>query len=149
VVANPSACLASACLTALFLTGLGCVEGGALAISAGAPVMAAVRGQVTDCGRPVAGAEVVLRVRQDLAEQARPVDASIGPLTTGRNGSYFAEVGPPFAVPGRAGVRLTVTAAGATVQLEEASLRFTLGTPARDTLRIDTDVGIHRGFCLE
>ena len=111
--------------------------------------MAAVRGQVTDCGRPVAGADVVLRVRQDLAEQARPVDASIGPLITGRNGSYFAEIGPPFAVPGRAAVQLTVTAAGSTVELEEASLRFTLGTPARDTLRIDTDLAIHRGFCLE
>ena len=149
MVANPSTRLASACLIALCLTGLGCVEGGALAISAGAPVMAAVRGQVTDCGRPVAGADVVLRVRQDLAEQARPVDASIGPLITGRNGSYFAEIGPPFAVPGRAAVQLTVTAAGSTVELEEASLRFTLGTPARDTLRIDTDLAIHRGFCLE
>ncbi len=149
MVANPSTRLASACLTALCLTGLGCVEGGTLAISAGAPVMAAVRGQVTDCGRPVAGADVMLRVRQDLAEQARPVDASIGPLTTGRNGSYFAEIGPPFAVPGRAGLQLTVTAAGATVELEAASLRFTLGTPARDTLRIDTDLAIHRGFCLE
>jgi hypothetical protein len=111
--------------------------------------MAAVQGRVTDCGSPVAGAEVVLRIRQDLAEQARPVDASIGPLITERDGSYFAEFGPPFAVPGRAGVQLTVTAAGGRVEREEASVRFTLGTPARDTLRLDTDLAVHRGFCLD
>jgi hypothetical protein len=149
VVASPSARLASACLTTLCCIALGCVEGGTLAISAGAPVMAAVQGRVTDCGFPVAGAEVVLRIRQDLAEQARPVDARIGPLTTGRDGSYFAELGPPFAVPGLAGVQLTLTAAGVTVEREEASLRFTLGTPARDTLRLDTDLAVHRGFCLD
>lgn len=133
----------------VLLAGCGCVEGGNLAVSAGAPVMAAVRGQVTDCGIPVAGAEVLLRVRQDQAEQARPVDARIGPLTTGRDGSYFSEIGPPFAVPGRAGVQVTVTAAGLTVEVEEASLRFELGTQAQDTLQIDTDLAIARGFCLE
>ncbi|HEX2250106.1 MAG TPA: hypothetical protein VHH32_07125 [Gemmatimonadales bacterium] len=148
-MASPSARLASAGLTALCFVGLGCVEGGALAVSAGAPVTAAVRGRVTDCGRPVAGAEVVLRVQQNLAEQARPVDASIGPLTTARDGSYFAEVGPPFAVPGRADVQLTVAAAGITVEHEDARLRFTIGTPARDTLRIDTDLAVHRGFCID
>jgi hypothetical protein len=149
VVASPSAHLASACLIAICLTGPGCVEGGALAISAGAPVTAAVRGTVTDCGRPVSGAEVVLRVRQDLADQARPVDARVGPVTTGRDGRYLAEIGPAFAVPGRAGVQLKVTASGITVKREEAQLQFTLGTPARDTLRIDTDLAIHRGFCLD
>jgi hypothetical protein len=149
VVASPSTRLASTCLTSLCLAGAACVEGGALAISAGAPVVAAVGGKVTDCGDPVAGAEVVLRVRQDLEDQARPVDARVGPVITSRNGSYLAEIGPPFAVPGRAGVQATVTAAGITVEREEAVLQFTLGTPARDTLRIDIDLAVHRGFCLQ
>jgi hypothetical protein len=149
VVASPPAGLAPAGLTILWLLGVGCLEGGNLAVSAGAPVTAALEGQVTDCGDPVAGAEVLVRVRQDTPEQARPVDARIGPLTTGRNGSYFTEIGPPFAVPGRARVQLTVIASGLTVEPEEASVRFELGTPPRDTLRVDTDLAIHRGFCAD
>ena len=136
--------------TAVFLglSAVACVEGGNLAISAGAPVIAAVRGLVTDCGAPVAGAQVLIRVRQNQTDQVRPVDARIGPLTTGRDGSYFTEIGPPFAVPGQAGVQVTVTAAGLTVEVEEASLRFELGTQAQDTLQIDTDLASARGFCL-
>jgi hypothetical protein len=82
VVANPSARLASACLTALCLAGLGCVEGGALAISAGAPVMAAVRGQATDCGRPVAGADVA-QLESNLAELGYGPDEQVCVVTVG------------------------------------------------------------------
>jgi hypothetical protein len=132
----------------LSLGALGCVEGGSLAISAGAPVEAAVQGSITDCGRPVSGAEVVLTVQQDEPDQARPVDEKLGPVTTGRDGKYIVEVAPAFAVPGPAEFQLRVTAPGVTAEVPGGTLRFSLGTPARDTLRLDIDLGAHRGFCL-
>jgi hypothetical protein len=132
----------------VLFAGLGCVEGGNLAISAGAPVMAAIRGRVTDCGTAVAGAEVVIRVQQDRVDQARPVDTRVGPLTTGRDGSYFAEIGTAFAVPGRASVLVTVRAGGITAKVEGAALHFEIGRPPRDTLRVDADLSADRGFCL-
>jgi hypothetical protein len=123
------------------LAALACVEGGNLAISAGAPVTAAVRGVITDCGTPVSGAEVVLRVQQDAPGQTRPVDAEVGPVTTGRNGSYVIEIGPAFAVPGPARVQLRLVGAGTELELIESSLEFSLGIPPRDTVRIDADLG--------
>jgi hypothetical protein len=133
--------------TCLGIGALGCVEGGTLAISAGAPVAAAVRGTVTDCGVPLAGAEIVLRVRQDEPGQARPVDARIGPVTTSREGRYLIEVSPAFAVPGRASVQLRVTAGGVTRELPRGTLELRLGLPARDTVRLDADLGQERRVC--
>lgn len=130
----------------LCLVSLACVEGGNLAISAGAPVAAVVRGTITDCATPVAAAEVVLRVQQDQPEQARPVDTRIGPVTTSRQGKYLVEVGPAFAVPGPARVQLRVTAGGETREVS-GTLEFRLGLPARDTLRLDADLGQERGAC--
>jgi hypothetical protein len=124
----------------------GCVEGGNLAISAGAPATAAVTGRITDCGRAVAGAEVVLRVQQDRPEQARPVDVDVGPVTTGRNGHYTVEVAPSFAIPGRARLQLQ-SVNGILLELAGPDLNFTLGVPPQDTLRFDADVGAHRGTC--
>ena len=62
----------------------GCIAGEAtdLAISAGAPVTAAVDGTITRCGVPISDAAVVLRVRQDDMGQARPVDSQVGPVST-------------------------------------------------------------------
>jgi hypothetical protein len=125
----------------------GCVEGGNLAVSGGAPVTAVVQGTITDCGRPIANAEVFLHVEQNEPQQARPVDARIGPVTTNRSGSYIVEVGPAFAVPGPARVQVQVTAAGATREIPGGTLELRLGQPARDTTRIDVDVGLERGAC--
>lgn len=108
---------------------------------------AAVRGTITDCGTPIAAAEVVLRVQQDEPEQTRPVDARIGPVTTSREGRYLIEVGPAFAVPGPANVELRVTAGGVTQEISGGTLEFRLGLPARDTLRWDADLGQERGVC--
>lgn len=131
----------------VLLSSVACVEGGNLAVSAGAPVTAAVQGRVTDCGRSVAGAEVVLRVQQDRAEQARPVDTRIGPVTTARDGSYLIEVSPSFAVPGPADLQLRVTAGGVTREITGGSLEFRLGVPPRDTTRLDADLGAEQGSC--
>jgi hypothetical protein len=73
------------------------------------------------------------------------VDARIGPVTTARDGSYVVEVGPAFAVPGQASVELTVS--GLTDPITGGTLRFTLGVPPHDTLRLDADVGAERGSC--
>lgn len=127
---------------------LGCGGGGNLAISAGAPVTAVIRGIIMECGIPVAGAEVVLRVQQDEPDQVRPVDARIGPVTTSSQGSYLLEVGPAFAVPGPASVRLRVTPViGATQEISGGTLNLRLGRPARDTTRLDIDLGQERGVC--
>jgi hypothetical protein len=133
-----------ACLSAGLL---GCVEGGNLAISAGAPVTAVVQGRITDCGRPVSSAEVVLQVQQDRQEQARPVDTRIGPVTTTREGEYLIEVGPSFAVPGPASMQLQVTAGGVTQEVPGGTLELRLGQPPRDTTRFDADLGTERGAC--
>jgi hypothetical protein len=125
---------------------LSCVEGGSLAISAGAPAAAAVEGRITECGRALAGAEIVLRVQQDRPEQARPVDVEIGPVTTTRDGRYIVEVAPSFAVPGRARLELQ-SVNGTTLELAGPDLGFALGVPPRDTMRFDADVGAHRGSC--
>jgi len=125
---------------------LGCFEGGSLAISAGAPVSAAIEGRITDCGRALSGAEVVLRVQQDEPHQARPVDVELGPVTTSRDGRYVVEVGPAFAVPGAARVQLRAIN-GVSLELDGPNLSFTLGFPPRDTARFDADIGLHRGSC--
>jgi hypothetical protein len=134
-------------LAGSLVTAPACVEGGNLAVSAGAPVTAAVTGVITDCGAPVSGAEVVLRVQQDQPEQARPVDVELGPVSTVRDGSYLVEVSPSFAVPGSARVQLRVTGAGVNLELTGFSLELSLGIPPRDTVRIDADLGAHRGSC--
>jgi hypothetical protein len=128
---------------------LACVEGGNLAISAGAPVTAAVRGRITECGRAVPDAEVLLAVQQDLEEQARPVNIRSGPVTTGRDGGYFMDVSPSFAVPGPASMLLLVTTEGRTHQIDGGTLELRLGVPARDTARFDADLGSERGSCRE
>jgi hypothetical protein len=111
-------------------------------------VTAVVRGTITDCGIPVGGAEVVLRVRQDEPEQARPVDARIGPVTTSSKGKYLIEVGPAFAVPGPASVELRVTPeSGATQEIPAGTLQLRIGRPARDTARVNVDLGEERGAC--
>ncbi len=125
---------------------VGCVEGGSLAISAGAPVSSAIEGRITDCGRPLSGADVVLRVQQDEPHQARPVDVEVGPVTTNRDGRYVVEVGPAFAVPGAARVQLQAVN-GVSLELDGPKLSFRLGFPPRDTARFDADVGLHRGSC--
>jgi hypothetical protein len=132
----------------LLVLGLaGCGEGGSLAVSAGAPVTAAVRGQVTQCGYAVANAEVMLLLQQHTEEQARPVDTRLGPRTTGRDGGFFFVVSPSFAVPGRADMQLTVTAAGVTHEIPGGALELHLGTPPRDTARLDVDLSAERGTC--
>lgn len=136
-------------VTFLSVSMLGCVEGGNLAVSAGAPVSAAVRGTITDCGTPLAGAGVVLRVHQDEPGQARPVDARIGPVTTSRDGRYLIEVAPAFAVPGPASVELRLTPEGGpTQQVPAGMLELRIGRPARDTAHINVDLGQERGECL-
>jgi len=128
------------------VSAIACGEGGSLAISAGAPVSAAVRGRITDCGRPVASANVLLAVQQDL-NQARPVDTRIGPHTTSPQGDFFFEVSPSFAVPGGASMQLQVTVNGVTDTITGGTLEFRLGAPPRDTARFDADLGAERGGC--
>ena len=130
----------------LVLTGVqgSCGEGGYLAISAGAPATAAIRGLVTDCGRPVAGTEVSIRVRQDQG-QSRPVDSRVGPVATDRTGRYQAQLSPSFAVPGAATVELMVESSDDV--LAGGNISFSLAFPPRDTFRLDADVGAGRGSC--
>ena len=135
-------------LRALVLGWLGCGEGGDLALSAGAPVTAVVRGTIAECGTPISGAEVVLLVEQAESGQARPVDTRIGPVTTDRQGQYLIEAAPAFAVPGPALVRLEVTPPGGSLQeLPADTVEFSLGQPARDTLRLNADPGTAAGHC--
>jgi hypothetical protein len=136
----------------LGLGGLACGEGGLLAVSVGAPVTAVVEGVVTECGAPVPEAEVVLLVQQARPGQARPVDSRTGPVTTDRQGEYVVEVGPAFAVPGPASVRLRVTPPGGpTLELPGGVLELSLGSPARDTTRLDADLdpGLAPGGCTD
>jgi hypothetical protein len=142
VVASTSAGLSKTCFLAgsLSIAALACVEGGNLAVSAGAPVSGALQGRITRCGDPVAGAQVLLLVQQDQPEQARPVDARIGPVTTSRGGEYLVEVAPAFAVPGPATVQLRITADGITQDIPGRTLELRLGLPARDTSRLDADL---------
>ncbi|MFL5448826.1 MAG: hypothetical protein ACJ8A6_03545 [Gemmatimonadales bacterium] len=126
---------------------LACVEGGSLAISAGAPVTAAVQGHITNCGEAVPNASVLLVVQQDLQEQSRPVDTRIGPVTTTHDGAYAFHVSPSFAVPGPASIQLEVTTGGTTDEIEGGTLEFRMGSPARDTTRFDVDLGNRRRAC--
>ena len=128
---------------------LGCGEGGDLALSAGAPATAVVRGTIVDCGTPISAAEVVLLVQQPEFGQVRPVDAEIGPITTDSRGQYLVEAAPAFAVPGPALVRLRVTprAGGSLQEFPADTVEFGLGQPARDTLRLDADLGAGAGDC--
>ncbi len=130
----------------LLLATSACGEVSFLAISAGAPVTGAVRGVITFCGKPVPFPELRLRVQQDRPEQARPVDAHIGPFTGNRDGSYLVEFDPGFAVPGPATVQLEVASAGRD-SVAQGTLQFTLGTPAHDTLRLDADLGMQSMSC--
>lgn len=135
-------------LAALLTMATGCIEGGDLAVSAGAPVSGAVRGTVLDCGRPVPNVGVAVHVRQSESGQARPVDQQIGPVVTDAGGGYLIEVEPPFAIPGTATVALVVTLPdGAPHELSGATIELDLGTPPRDTLRLDADVGLAAGGC--
>jgi hypothetical protein len=131
----------------LSIAALACVEGGNLAISAGAPVTGAVEGRISRCGDPVGGAQVLLLVQQDQPEQARPVDARIGPVTTSRGGEYLLEVAPAFAVPGLATVQLRVTADGTTEDIPGKTVQLRLGLPPRDTTRLDADLGVELRQC--
>ncbi len=137
-----------AVVAALSIAWLGCGEGGDLALSAGAPVTAAVVGTITDCGIPIPGAAVVLRVHQATSAQARPVDTRSGAVTTDRRGEYFIEVAPAFAVPGPATVRLLVTPPGRALQeFPGGTVELGLGQPPRDTLRLDADLGLAARVC--
>lgn len=149
MVASTSAGLSKACFLAgsLSIAAVACVEGGNLAVSAGAPVTGALQGRITRCGDPVAGAQVLLLVQQDQPEQARPVDARIGPVTTSRGGEYLVEVAPAFAVPGPATVQLRVTGEGITQDIPGRTLELRLGLPARDTTRLDADLGAELRQC--
>jgi hypothetical protein len=131
----------------LFFLVAACVDGGNLAISAGAPVTAAVQGRLTNCGQPVPNVEVVLDIQQDLDQQARPVDIRIGPHTTSRDGRFLFEVSPLFAVPGPASMQLQVTANGVTETVSGGTLEFRLGTLPRDTTRFDVDLQVELGTC--
>jgi hypothetical protein len=134
-------------LSALSLAGLGCGEGGDLAVSAGAPVVAAVQGTITDCGTPVSRAEVTLLVDQAEPGQALPVHTEIGPVPTDTHGTYSLEVSPAFAVPGPAMARLRVAPPGGAMhEFPSQTLQFSLGQ-AQDTLRFDADLGITAGSC--
>jgi hypothetical protein len=127
---------------------LACVaEGGDLAVSAGAPVTGALEGKITRCGDPVAGAQVLVLVQQNQPEQARPVDARIGPVTTSREGEYLTEVAPAFAVPGVATIQLRVTADGVTQDIPGRTLVLQLGVPPSDTTRLDADLGVELRQC--
>ena len=135
-------------LAGLFVILTGCIEGGDLAVSAGAPVSGAVRGTVLECGRPVPNVGVAVHLRQSESGQARPVDQQIGPVVTDAQGGYIIEVEPPFAIPGAATVALVVTLLdGAPHELSGATIELHLGTPPRDTLRLDADVGLATGAC--
>lgn len=151
MVAGASAGLSKAytCFLAgsISLAALGCVEGGNLAVSAGAPVTGALQGRITRCGDPVAGAQILVLVQQDQPEQARPVDARIGPVMTSRDGEYLVSVAPAFAVPGLASVQLRVTADGITQEIPVGALELRLGLPARDTTRFDADLGLELRQC--
>jgi hypothetical protein len=129
----------------LSLGALACVEGGNLAISAGAPVMTAVQGTISHCGKPVSGARATLLIQQDRPEQARPVNLEVE-ITTNRQGRYLVELGPPFAVPGPADIRLRVSGPGISLEVMGA-LDFSLGHPPRDTARLDADLGRHSRSC--
>jgi hypothetical protein len=137
-----------AAVAGLLATLAGCVEGGDLAVSAGAPVSGAVQGTVLECGRPVSNVGVTVHVRQSESGQARPVDQRIGPVATDGRGGYQVEIEPAFAVPGPATVGLELTlAGGAPRELAGAILDLELGTPPRDTLRLDVDAGLAAGGC--
>lgn len=143
-VTLPRRCLLAA---ALGLVLSNCVEGGNLAISAGAPVTAALEGTITRCADPILGAEILVLLQQDQPGQARPVDARIGPVTTIRDGRYLVELSPAFAVPGAASVQLRITADGITQDIPGRTLELRLGVPPRDTARFDADVGVEREEC--
>lgn len=135
-------------MAALLTMVTGCIEGGDLAVSAGAPVSGAVRGTVLECGRPVPNVGVAVHLQQSEAGQARPVDQQTGPVVTDAGGGYLIEVEPPFAIPGAATVALVVTLPdGAPHELSGATIELDLGTPPRDTLRLDADVGLVAGGC--
>jgi len=135
-------------LAALSAMLTGCIEGGNLAVSAGAPVSGAVRGTVLECGRPAPNVGVAVHLRQSQSGQARPVDQQIGPVVTDRGGGYLLDVEPPFAIPGAATVTLEVTLPdGAPHELSGGTIDLELGTPPRDTLRLDADVGLATGGC--
>jgi hypothetical protein len=137
-----------AVVSGLSIAWLGCGEGGDLALSAGAPVTAAVVGTITDCGILIPGAAVVLLVQQAQPAQARPVDTRSGAVTTDRRGEYLIEVAPAFAVPGPALVRLLVTPpGGAEQELPGGTVELGLGEPPRDTLRLDADLGLAAQVC--
>jgi hypothetical protein len=142
---HPRIALAALCCVAPGVSG--CEEGLFLSVSAGAPVTVAIRGQVTDCGTPVSGADIVLRVIQDQSGQARPVDESVGPVRTDRGGRYLLEAGPAFAVPGVAQGQLLISAGTLSRATMEFTLRLEMGLPAQDTMRVDTDLGRERGVC--
>jgi hypothetical protein len=135
-------------LGALVIMLAGCVAGDDLAVSAGAPVSGAVRGTLLECGRPVPNVGVAIHLRQSESGQARPVDQRIGPVVTDAGGGYLIEVEPAFAIPGAATVALLVTLPdGAPHELSGATIELHLGTPPRDTLRLDADVGLATGGC--
>jgi hypothetical protein len=131
----------------LALATLGCVEGGNLAVSGGAPVTAAVQGRITRCGEAVSGALVVVFVEQNRPEQSQPVNAQVGPVATTRGGQYVVELSPSFAVPGPANLELRVTAQGITQDIPGGSIELRLGVPPRDTARFDADLGQERNEC--
>jgi len=136
------------CLPAALVLLAGCIEGGDLAVSAGAPVSGAVEGTVLDCGRPVPNIGVAVRLRQSDSGQARPVDQQVGPVVTDASGGYLIELEPAFAIPGAATVALVVTLPdGAPHELAGATIELHLGTPPRDTVRLDADVGLATGSC--
>jgi len=134
-------------LAALSVGWLGCIEGGDLALSAGAPVTGVVQGTITDCGVAVPEAQVNLLVQQNESGQARPVDAELGPVTTDVHGTYSLEVAPGFAVPGAALVRLRVRPPGGDArEFPDRTIQLSLGQ-ALDTLRLDADLGTATGRC--
>jgi hypothetical protein len=152
VVADPPARLRVQTVKAssvwvVLLMAVACVEDGSLAISAGAPVSAAVRGHITNCGEAVPNASVLLMVQQDLQVQSRPVDTRVGPVTTTQDGAYAFHISPSFAVPGPASMQLEVSTGGTTDEIEGGSLEFLMGSPARDTARFDVDLGNQRHAC--
>jgi hypothetical protein len=133
---------------ALGLAPAGCViEGDSLAISAGAPVTAALEGRITRCAEPVPGAEVLVLMQQAQPGQARPVDARIGPVATTRDGRYLIQLSPSFAVPGAASVQLRVTSDGSIQDIPGRTLELRLGVPPSDTTRLDADLGVEQRQC--
>jgi hypothetical protein len=133
---------------ALGLSAYDCVvEGDSLAISAGAPVTAALEGRITRCAEPVPGAEVLVLMQQAQPGQARPVNARIGPVTTTRDGRYLIELSPSFAVPGAASVQLRVSSHGTVQDIPGRTVELRLGVPASDTTRFDADLGVEQRQC--